>query len=334
MAQQELLRGYLIVGTDELKRKAALTRLRSRLGAGLEAFNLDERTASADLDAGELLASLYTAPVGPLRLVIVHAADKIPKEASEALIGYLGKPNPSCTLALVADRLAKGTRLYRAIAALGKQAVVDCAPIGARDLPSHVKKLAQAHGIAIDAPAAQELIARVGDTTTMLDTQIALLAELCRGAGVIRKADVEEHIARTAEVKPWPFLDALSARDAAGALAQYRLLGEGQAIRILSLLAGRIRELICARSMGERGTASLLAQELGKADWQVRSHPRWARAFRAGELEQALHACAASDAALKRGGNADQIMIDLIVSICGRGPRPPAGDLGERQGAG
>lgn len=319
VAKQELLRGYLIVGTDELKRKATLTRLKARLDAGLEAFNLDERTASADLDAGELLASLYTAPIGPLRLVIVHAADKLPKEVSEALIGYFEKPNPSCTLALVVDRLAKNTRLYKAVAALGKQAVIDCSPIEARDLPSHVKKLAQAHGIVIDAPAAQELIARVGDTATMLDTQIAVLAEICRDAGVIRKADVEEHVARTAEVKPWPFLDAISARNAAGALAQYRLLGEGQAIRILSLLAARIRDLICARSMEERGTASLLAQELGKADWQVRSYPKWARAFKAGELEQALHACAAGDAALKRGAHADRVVIDLIFSICGRG---------------
>lgn len=318
MAKQELLRGYLIVGTDELKRRATLTRLRSRLDAGLEAFNLDERSAAADLDAGELLASLYTAPVGPLRLVIVHAADKLSKEASEALIGYLGKPNPSCTLALVADRLAKNMRLYKAVAALGKQAVIDCSPIEARDLPGHVKKLAQAHGIAIDVPAAQELIARVGDTTTMLDTQIAVLAGFCRDSGTIRKADVEEHIARTAEVKPWPFLDALSSRDAVGALAQYRLLGGDQAIRILSLLAARIRELICARSMEERETASLLARELGKADWQVRSHPRWARSFKAGELERALRACASSDAALKRGGNADQVMIDLILSICDR----------------
>ena len=98
---------------------------------------------------------------------------------------------------------------------------------------------------------------------------------------------------------------------------QYRLLGDAQAIRILSLLTGRVRELICARSMQDRGTAPRLASELGKQDWQVRNHARWARAFSQGELEDALHACAETDAALKRGANADQAMIDLIFSICG-----------------
>ena len=316
MAKQELLRGYLIVGTDELKRKAALTRLKARLDPGLEAFNLDERTASAELEAGELLASLYTAAIGPLRLVIVHAADKLPKEVSEALIGYLEKPNPSCTLVLVADKLAKNTRLYKAIAAIGKQTVVDCAPIEARDLPSHVSKLAKAHGIAIDAQASAELIARVGDTTTMLDTQIAVLAQLCRDAGVIRKSDVEQHVARIAEVKPWPFLDALSARSTRDAVVQYRLLGDGQAVRILALAVGRIRELICARSLDGRGTPGLLASELGKQDWQVRNHLRWARAFKDGELESALHACADADAALKRGENPDTVMLGFIFKVC------------------
>ncbi len=317
MAKQELLRGYLIVGTNELKRKAALKKLKGRLDPSLEAFNLDERTASAETDPSELIASLYTAPIGPLRLVIVHAADKLPKEASEALIGYLGNPNPSCTLALVADKLAKNTRLYKSVASLGKTAVIDCSPIESRDLPNHVMKIAQAHGIAIEPAASQELIARVGDTTTMLDTQIAVLAGICRDAGIIRKQDVVDNISRTAEVKPWPFLDAVSSRNAAEALVQYRLLGDAQAIRILSLLTGRVRELICARSMQDRGTAPRLASELGKQDWQVRNHARWARAFSQGELEDALHACAETDAALKRGANADQAMIDLIFSICG-----------------
>ena len=316
MSKQELLRGYLIVGTDELKRKAALTRLKARLDPGLEAFNLDERTASAELEAGELLASLYTAAIGPLRLVIVHAADKLPKEVSEALIGYLDKPNPSCTLVLVADKLAKNTRLYKAVAALGKQTIVECAPIEARDLPTHVSKLAKAHGIAIDAQASAELIARVGDTTTMLDTQIAVLAQLCRDAGVIRKSDVEQHVARIAEVKPWPFLDALSSRNVRDAVVQYRRLGDGQAVRILALAVGRIRELICARSLDGRGTPGLLASELGKQDWQVRNHLRWARAFKDGELEAALHACADADAALKRGENPDTVMLGLIFKVC------------------
>ncbi len=247
----------------------------------------------------------------------MHAADKLPKEVSEALIGYLDKPNPSCTLVLVADKLAKNTRLYKAVAALGKQTIVECAPIEARDLPTHVSKLAKAHGIAIDAQASAELIARVGDTTTMLDTQIAVLAQLCRDAGVIRKSDVEQHVARIAEVKPWPFLDALSSRNVRDAVVQYRLLGDGQAVRILALAVGRIRELICARSLDGRGTPGLLASELGKQDWQVRNHMRWSRAFKDGELEAALHACADADAALKRGENPDTVMLGLIFSVCG-----------------
>ena len=62
-------------------------------------------------------------------------------------------------------------------------------------------------------------------------------------AAGVRKADIEEHVARTAEVKPWPFLDAVSARNAREAVVQFRLLGEGQAIVDAARRNGRMFRL-------------------------------------------------------------------------------------------
>jgi len=86
----DLLSAYLVVGTDELKSRAAQTRLKGRLEQGYEAFNLDERVADKELGPGELLSSLNTFPVGGgLRLVFVAEAEHLVKPTSEAIIKYL-----------------------------------------------------------------------------------------------------------------------------------------------------------------------------------------------------------------------------------------------------
>ena len=265
----------------------------------------------------EVLASLNTMPMGgERRVVVVESAERLPKAVSEAVVGYLADPNPACTLALVAEKLARTTRLYKAVAKVGKRSVIDCAAKKGRDLPPYVQKLASAHGVGISADAARELVARVGESTTMLDTQLASLAALLGGSGTITREFVEAHVARTVEVKPWEFLNCLAARDAARSLALYRLL-DGSALGLLSLVTGRVRELICARSLAARGQGHALASELGKQDWQVRDYPAWARRYADGELEGLLAECASAERALKSGSDGDAVMVPLVARICG-----------------
>ena len=313
-----LLPAYLIVGSDELKAKEVVARLRKRLEPGFEAFNLDERVASSDMDAQELLASLNTLPFGSgFRLVLVTGADHLPKMVSEAIISYLADPNPSCVLCLVTEKLAKTTRLYKAVAKLGKTAIIDCSPAKRWDLPKTMARMAQQRGMRIDEAASTELIARVGESTTMLDRQIGTLAELCRGAGVITRADVERYVTRIAKVKPWDFLDAVCARDARKALELYNLMQSPSEIALISMLVGRLRELVCAQSLAARGQASALASTLGKQSWQIKNHNRWASRFATGELADSLAACAACDRALKTGADARTEFTTLLLKVCG-----------------
>lgn len=312
-----LLPAYLIVGSDDLKRRTAATRLKGRLDQGFAAFNLDERTASSDLEATDLLASLNTLPMGDtFRLVLIDRADKLPKPTSEAIVTYLADPNPACVLCLVAESLPKNTRLYKAVAKVGKKAIVDCTPKKRWELPPQVVRMAAAYGMSMDQQAAAELVSRVGESTTMIDAQLKVLAELCSDTRTITIADVERNITRIAEVKPWDFLDAVCARDAAKALGLYHLMQNPSQVALCSLLTGRVRELLCAKSLDARGQGAALASELGKQAWQVKSHQGWARRFAAGELEHALVACAACERALKSGTDADVAFTELVVGIC------------------
>ncbi len=312
-----LLPAYLIVGADQLKRETAVSRLKKRLDPGFEAFNLDERTASADLDPTDIAISLNTLPVGDgFRLVLIHDANRLPKPVSETIISYLTNPNPGCVLCLVAETLAKNTRLYKALAKVGKRSVIDCAPLKARDLPAYVVKHAAAKGLRIDMAAARELVSRVGESTVMIDRQLTSLGEICAQSRTIGVADVEQYVTRTAEVKPWEFLDKVALGDAPRALELYRSMQNPSHIALLSLITRRVRELICARSLMDRGQASRLASELGKQEWQVRSVSQAARRFTSDQLTDCLASCASCERALKTGADPETAFLTLVLKIC------------------
>lgn len=317
----KFLPAYLAVGGDELKRNNTVARLKRYIDGGLMAFNLDEITPTAEMDPAALVASLNTLPMGtPFRLVIIHQADKLPKAASEAVVSYLADPNPGSVLLMEAESLKRTTRLYKAVAKLGKTAIIDCATKKAWELPGYVVKQARSkYHIEMGQDAARELVDRVGENTTMIDRQLRSLSELCRDAGRITLADVESNVARVAEVKPWGFLDAVCERNAAKALELYNLMRNPSEIMLLSLLVGRIRELICAKSLEARGAGGTLAKELKKADWQVKNHRRWAARFAEGELEHDLMACATCDQELKSGADARTSFTRLVLLVCGVG---------------
>lgn len=320
-----LLPAYLVVGSDNLKAKEVVGRLKRRLEPGFEAFNLDEQVASAELGASDLLSSLNTLPFGAgFRLVIVSDADHLPKETSEAIITYLQDPNASCVLCLVAEKLAKTTRLYKALAKVGPRSVIECAPASRRELPQRVQRMAQVRGMRMDHRAATQLIALVGESTTMLDTQVGTLTELCRNAGVITQADVDRYVTRIAEVKPWELLDALSARDARRALRLYEMMANPSEIALVAMIVGRLRDLICASSLKARGEGRQLASALGKQDWQVRNYLGWVDGFGAGELSASLASCAWCDRSLKSGADPHTTFVSLVLGICGKAALPGA----------
>ena len=319
MAGTSLLPAYLVVGSDELKRSHAVARMKKRLEAsGLADFNLDERDMSKEQTPEDVLSSLNTFPMGAdFRLVILRPCDRLPKAMSEMLVDYLKNPSSTTVLLLVAEKLAKNTRLYKAVAKIDKKAIVECAPKKRWELPQQVRSMATAHGKAITQGGAEELVSRVGESTRMLDNELKKLASMVEG-GEITQADVERFVVRTAEPRPWDFLDAVSARNLPKALSLLRMMPQRQEIMLYSLLTTRIRELIYAKAFDARGEGSTLARALGLQSWQVKNHLRWARGFKMSELLGALESAVDVELALKGSQTSDVALIRWVTQICTR----------------
>lgn len=312
----DLLPAYLIVGADELKRDAAVRRLRSHVPADMADFNLDELDGASLEEPGQLISSAQTMPFcADFRLIIVNGAGQLAKPVSEAVVSYLADPNPQCVLCLVAEKLAKNTRLYKAVAKVGPHSVIDCAPLKRWELPPYVVKLAQKRGLSMDNAAAQELVERVGESTVALDNQIATLAQLVGDAGRITPADVEANVAQIAEVSPWAFADAVCERNAPRAMEMLNLMKAPSLVFLHSVLVGRLRELICAKSLDARGAASGLARELGRQSWQVKNHVRWSRAFGEEELVGLLGQAAVCERALKGSQDSEAAFARFVLAM-------------------
>lgn len=322
-----LLPVYLVVGEDELKRAAVIKKLRARLEQyGDLSFNSDDIDAET-VEDGVIVTSCNTVPfASEYRLVYVRNAEKLRKQESDALVDYLKSPSPSTILCLESEKLAKNTRLYKAVAAFGAKAVIECAAMKKHELPKTVRAMAVSHGVTFTEGAARLLVEMVGENTVRLDQEIKKIALAHRGTDAVNESEVMSMTARTAEVKPWEFVDAFAARDVRKCLLYLTRMESVTPHALIAMCVNRIRELICAKSVARRGSAttaqlsSALVAAGGRKmqDWQLKNHFRWAGQFSSAELRRALITARDAEQAMKSGTDPDEAFREWMLSVIAR----------------
>ena len=317
--QDALLPVYLVSGEDALKRAAVMKRLRARLAAmGDLAFNSDEFNGESALGS-DIVAACNTVPfASPVRLVEVRSTEKLKKADAEALVAYLDAPSETTVLALVAEKLAKNTRLYKAVAKHGKTAVIDCAPVKRFELPKMVRSMAVGHGVTLTEGAAAKLVDLVGEDTVRLDGEVRKIALAHRGNDAVNEHEIVAMVSRTAQVKPWEFVDAFSARDARKCLL---FLGRMESVSphaLIAMCTSRLRELVCARALVARGNPKAIASALKLQEWRCRNYAAWARGFSDEELRDAIVAARDAERSMKSGGDPDGVFLGWVLSVTTR----------------
>ena len=317
--EKTLLAAYLAVGEDELKRRRVIEKLRVRIGQlGDLSFNHDVFDATT-ANGSDIAISCNTLPfASPVRLVEVSHADRLSKQDAEILAAYLAAPNASTVLLLSSEKLAKNSRLYKAVAALGKGAVIDCAPMKRYELVKALRSMAVGHGFTMTDRAASKLVELVGEDTVRLDSELRKLALAHRGGDPIGEREVEEFVARTSEAKPWEFVDAFSRRDVRECLRLLPLMGSTGSISLLARCTSRLRELCCAQSLSNRGEAHAIAKALDLPDWRVKNHAAWASNFTPDELRRAFTTARDCEREMKSGSDPDTAFKEWFVNVAAR----------------
>ncbi len=316
--EKPLLNAYLVVGEDQLKRQAVIRRLHIRLEKmGDLSFNMD--TFEGEGAQGEAIVNAcQTIPfASEMRLVEVTDAGRLSKKSQEEIASYLSAPNETTVLLLVADKLAKNSRLYKAVAALGDTAIIDCTPPKKWDLAKQIRAMATKHGVTITSEGAALLLEHVGEDTLRIDSELEKLALSHTGDHPIEAEDVRRLVAHVAEIKPWEFVDTFAARNIQGTIAMLPLLTSTSPYALLRQCVSRIRELLCAKTLEAEGNATLssLAAKVSKRDWQIKKHFEDARRFTSDELICALSSSVKTELDMKSGTDPDAAFLDWVIAV-------------------
>ena len=312
-----LLPVYLIFGEDELKRETVIKRLRKRLATlGDLSFNSD--VFSGEKATGEqIVAAANTLPfASEVRLVQVDNVEKLRKTDMEEIISYLEKPSPTTVLALVAQKLAKNTRLYKAVGAFGKTAYIDCAPFQAKELNRAVRAMAVTHGVTFTEGAAASLIDLVGTNTVSLDNEIKKLALAHRGDDPVNQNEVIALVAHTAEIKPWEFIDAFGMKNLSRCIYLYNRMEKTSPHQLIALCVSRIRDLISIKALNARGGEDV-AGAMKMPPWRLKNLNKQASRWSMNQLIAALKKAQGSERAMKSGADPRAEYLDWLISVIG-----------------
>ncbi len=318
-----LLPAYLIAGEDSLKREAVLSRLRARLAQEGDLSCNSASFKGEEATGDEIVTSCNTIPFASnWRMVSVSHVDKLKKADEMKLVEYLKAPTTTTVLALEAQKMTRSSPLCKAVAALGPQAVIDCSPPRRNELPSMIRSMARNYGINFTARAAQTLLELAGEDTVRLDNEVRKISLAHRGTDDVNENEVYALVARTAEIKPWEFVNAFSARDLNKCLLYLQHMESISPHALMAMCTTRLRELVAAKSLDARGNLSSLAAVLKTQDWRVKNHGAWARLFTSRELEQAFSSARDAEQRMKSSSDADQIFLEWVIEVL----RPQAGD--------
>lgn len=311
---------YLIYGSEQLLLDQALARLTGRFeeagGTDFDIDRFDGESASAD----SIIGAANTLPFGAeRRLVVVRSADKLGKSGLDALAAYASDPSPYAVLVLVAEKIAKNTKLFKAVDKLGGASEFKAPK--PREYPSWVSQAFAARGRKASPDAAELLVRSVGRDLRHLEVEIEKVIAYAGSRTEISREDVAQVVSATATASVFEFLDALGDRDCTRAMRLLaQLVSDGESVHGLHAMSvRRVRDLIAAESLaarGERGVAAL-ASELRRPDWQVRQLPRQAERFSEGELVGALNDAAQAEAQMKTGRDPRLVFERWVLGVCG-----------------
>jgi DNA polymerase-3 subunit delta len=322
---------YYFHGPEDLLKDEALRAILDRtLEPSLRDFNLDQRPAG-QLDADALFALCSTLPMMAERRVVVlreiEALKRKPKVRA-ALLEYLGRPCPDTVLVLIQG--ANDEEPDREIARASMS--VACEPLPEDRVLRWLDRRSKELGVELPDDAALHLVRATGGELTPLAAELAKLAALPTGEPLTAERVGELLGVRHGETV-YDWRDAVL-EDRSGPAARLigRLLDQpgSSGVKLVTLLGTTLIGVGIARSYFDRrlqgraldeavyqairrnGVRGLLPWGEEKSRWL-----RWAPAWPAPRVADALRSILAADRALKGISISDErgILTDLVLRM-------------------
>jgi DNA polymerase-3 subunit delta len=293
----------LVVGDEELLVSRAVSEVVR--AARADDPDVDVRELSgAEVQPGDLGELLSPSLFAERRVLVVRAAQDLPKDAAAELLGYAAEPLPEVALVVVHAGGQKGRQLLTALSAAADRTVAAPKLTRPGERRDFVRSELRADGRAVEEEAVGLLLEAVGNDLRELASAAEQLLSDTEGP-ITAQAVARYHRGR-AEASGFAVADRAVEGDLAGALELVRWwsMVKLEHVLVTSAMASTLRTMAQVASAG-RSPAGVVAGQLGMPSWKVEKTQRQVRGWRPEALVEAFQAVAAADADVK-GGAADQ----------------------------
>jgi DNA polymerase-3 subunit delta len=317
-------RVYLLHGDAELLVRGAFDWLRGRVTGGVaEDFNLDRFDARDKPNPNRIVDAARTLPMmANRRLVWVRNAEALfalPAAQTTSLATYVEKADETtCLVFQCASAADRRSKLYRAVEKHG--CVYEARTPSEREMVPWTLARLRDRGRRMEPDAAQVLVDAVGRDLTGIEAALERLCLFVEAPAAIGVPHVEQVVAHTRAHTVWELTDAVADRNVGLALAHAaELMGQGEAaLKVLSLVADRMRKLVIGRAAKAQGaTAQEMAQLAGMPSFKAADFARQVQKYEGAELLAALDRLSEADRRLKRSKLDDALILEaLLIDLC------------------
>jgi DNA polymerase III subunit delta len=272
-----------------------------------------------EVEPQKVITAAQTLPfLGSQRLVLVRAADALPRSADPPLAAYCQQPSPSTCLIFTATHTETSRPLFTCLLKLSW--AVRFRRLMGRELSTWIEQRVTAYGCHMSTGAVAALIEAVGNDLRLLSNEID---KLVTSVGPGHAIEVEHLTALTADVRETSAFELarlLSVGDLAEALrawGKFASSGEYPGLA-LGAITHHVRQLWRIKLAQRAGVApDRLARELNIPAFTVRRLSAQAASIESDRLQQWLEALLEADQTLKRSGLPPQSVFEkLILRFC------------------
>jgi len=320
---------HIFYGSDSFSLREEFGELKASLDKdGSLAANVVTFTASKT-SPQEVIAACDTAPfLGDHRLVVVDGLfskngrsrdlddedddEPVVTGGWDALVEYVDDMPETTVLVLMGDDKTKGALLkaLRPKAEIHHSKLPDKKAVG-----GWIQQRARSIGVKLDARAAKELAARVGNDTWRLASELEKLNSFADGEPV-GEADVREMVAPSRELPPWDILDPIVEGKGAQALKALRAMLEGRhPLAIAAMIQGAYRRIAVARAMLDSGaTGTDIGAGLNVRGFPLEKLVDQASGHTPSAIRSAYARLVQADLDVKRGVFDPELALELLVT--------------------
>lgn len=171
---------------------------------------------------GEVVSVARTYPfLSERRVLVVYGVERYELEThTKPLIEYLAAPCETTILLLVANRIDRRLKLFKACEKNGM--VVGCPELRENEAEAWARDEIKQRGKRIEAEALKLLVKRTGTSLGDVNNAIELLCNYVGHADTIGESDVDAACADVAEESVWSLTDAIAASDTRKAMESLR----------------------------------------------------------------------------------------------------------------